>query len=163
MRARRRSPIPVELRSRRRWVRHTDDKVPLTTAGRLASSTNASTWSSWHEASASPAGVGIGYVLAAGDGVVCVDLDHCIADGQVAPWARELLDRMPGTYVEISRSGDGLHIFGLGEMARGRKIRDGERRIEVYGRGRFIAVTGRRLPGRPSRLAPIDLSGVVPE
>lgn len=104
-------------------------------------------------------GVGLGYVLAEGDGVVCIDLDHCITGGEVAAWAREILDASPPTYVEVSPSGKGLHVWGLGHLDRGRVIRDGQRAVEVYSQGRYIAVTGRRFEGAPVALA--DLSGVI--
>ena len=43
---------------------------------------------------ASKAGVGVGYVLAEGDGIVCIDLDHCLDDGKLAPWARTIRSAM---------------------------------------------------------------------
>lgn len=154
-----RNAAPKALRDRARWVRRSAKKVPLQTSYRVASSTDPATWTTYARAKRSKAGVGLGFVLN-GDGIVCVDLDHCVEDGKVASWAREILDRMPSTYVEVSPSGTGLHVFGLGDVPVGRKVRrpDGAR-IEVYGTGRFIAVTGSRFEGAPSRLA--DLSEVL--
>src|SRR5690348_7641329 len=94
--------LPRELTSRDRWVRRSTRKMPLTTDGGAASSTDPSTWCSYGEAKASEAGTGLGFVLD-GDGIVCVDLDHCVDDrGRVAVWAQEILDRFPATYVEVS-------------------------------------------------------------
>lgn len=101
----------------------------------------------------------MGYVLA-DDGIVCVDLDHCLDDsGRLAEWAREIMDMMPATFTEVSPSGTGLHIFGRGRVDRGRRVRSGGRSIEVYDRGRYIAVTGDRFETAPPRLA--DISAVV--
>src|SRR5690349_1159463 len=72
-----RRQVPAEMTSRPRWVRRTAKKVPLTTAGRAASSTDPGTWSSYRQARASKVGVGVGFVLD-GDGVVCIDIDHCL-------------------------------------------------------------------------------------
>lgn len=148
------------MTERRRWVRHTATKVPLRVDGRgAASSTAPGTWSSYREAVRSRVGVGIGYVLAAGDGIVCVDLDHCIdAEGRVAEWAQAILDRCPPTFVEVSMSGTGLHVWGRGHLTTAIKVRRGEVAIEVYGAGRYIAM-GRRWRGAPLEL--VDLSDVI--
>lgn len=146
----------VELR---RWVRRDDRKAPRRLDGGYASATRPETWADYRVASAAPVGVGLGYVLAAGDGVACIDLDHCLTDGLLAPWAREILDRCPPTFVEVSPGGDGLHIWGRAEVARGRRIRRDGAAIEVYGRGRYIAMSGRRWADSPRLLA--DLSEVV--
>lgn len=151
--------LPAELTERRRWVRRDESKAPRRTDGGYAKVSEPQTWTTHRDAAASSVGVGLGYVLAAGDGVVCVDLDHCVEDGNVAAWARELLDRCPATFVEVSASGTGLHIWGRGEVARGRRIRRDGAAVEVYGQGRYIAVTGERFEGCPVKLA--DLSEVV--
>lgn len=133
--------------------------MPLTSKGRAASSTDLGTWCSYREAKASKAGVGVGFVLN-GDGIVCVDLDHCIdGRGRIAAWAQRILDRLPATYVEVSPSGSGLHVFGFGHVERGRRIRRRDVAVEVYGQGRYIAVTGRRYADAPARLA--DVSEVL--
>lgn len=85
----------------------------------------------------------MGFVLA-GDGIVCLDLDHCIVDGQPTEPAARLLARLPDTYIEISPSGTGLHVWGYGTLARGRRTVVEGQALEAYGTGRFITVTGRR-------------------
>src|SRR5690554_3836069 len=150
---------PAEMRARRRWVRRSASKVPLTVAGRPASSTDPRTWATYTAAVRSSAGVGVGYVLAAGDGIVCLDLDHCVDEaGRIAGWAREILDRCPPTWVEVSPSGTGLHVWGRGKVGRGRVVRRGDVAVEVYDRGRYIAL-GRPLPGTVPVLA--DLTSVI--
>lgn len=150
--------IPAELVTKPRWVRRSPTKVPLTVAGGAASSTNSATWSSWSKASASHIGAGLGFVLN-GDGIVCLDLDHCLAAGEPSEAAQRLLSRLPGTYVEVSPSGDGLHVWGRASVVAGRKLKRDGLQVEVYGRGRYIAMTGRPFRGSASSLA--DLSEVV--
>ncbi|MDX3177527.1 hypothetical protein PV382_35555, partial [Streptomyces scabiei] len=87
---------------------------------------------------------------------------HCInpLTGRVAPWAAAILRDAGATYVEVSPSGDGLHIWGRAHVRQGRRIRrpDGTA-VEIYGTGRYIAMTGCRHGSSPSILA--DLSAVV--
>ena len=145
------------MTEKHRWVRRTASKRPVTVGGKAASSTSADTWSAYSAAAASKAGVGLGFVL--GDGVGCIDLDHCFEDGKLVSWAQEIVDRCPETFMEVSQSGEGLHIFGLLPEGGGRNIRGGGSNVEFYSVGRYIAVTGDRFNGSPSKLA--DLSGVV--
>ncbi|MFF1417648.1 bifunctional DNA primase/polymerase [Streptomyces sp. NPDC058280] len=161
-RAKARNPLPVELTTRDRWIRRSSTKVPLTVAGTAASSTDPRTWSSYKEAAASAVGVGTGFVLSDVDDVVCIDLDHCIntLTGRLAPWAAAVVRDAGATYVEVSPSGDGLHIWGRADVRQGRRIRrSGGTAVEIYGTGRYIAMTSRRHGSSPSILA--DLSDVV--
>lgn len=144
-RARSRQGIPAEMTRRNRWVRHDADKVPMTLFGLPASVVDSRTWTSYAKAAESTVGTGLGIVL--GDGLGCIDLDDCLDGSKVAPWAREIIDRhrSEAVLIERSMSGTGVHIFLPMEEARGRKIRDGERKIETYSRERYIAVTGVRV------------------
>jgi primase-polymerase (primpol)-like protein len=157
-----RRTIPAELTSRPRWIRRTARKVPLTVDGGTASSTDPSTWSRYRDAAASSAGAGLGFVLD-GDGIVVLDLDHCLdADGAVAGWAQNVLDAVAGSsWVEVSASGDGLHVWGHGRLpgGAGRRLRLGDGTVEVYATGRYIAVTGRTFGGTPQHLG--DLQHVI--
>ncbi|MDX3549495.1 DNA primase [Streptomyces europaeiscabiei] len=155
-------PVPSAMTRRQQWVRHTDRKVPLSVAGpkvRPASSTDPDTWSSYSKASRSTAGAGVGFVLSHMDRLVCIDLDHALLDGTLRPWARKIVDALPETYIEVSPSGTGLHIWGFGSVGRGRRIRRGGSSVEVYDRGRYITVTRHPFENAPSRLA--DLSQVI--
>jgi primase-polymerase (primpol)-like protein len=150
--------LPIELTGRRRWVRYSDRKVPLTIAGVAASSTDPATWCSYQRAKASKVGVGIGFVLN-GDGIVCLDLDHCIVDGRLSAPAERLLAAVPDTYIEISPSGAGLHVWGYGRLERGRRTVVEGQALEAYGTGRYITVTGKRWSSSTARFA--NLSGVL--
>ena len=151
MRAHRTATVPLALRRLPRWVRHTQAKVPLAVNGGAASSTDASTWGTFTDAAASRVGVGLGFVLAA-DGIACVDLDHCLTDGVLESWAREIVDEFPPTFVEVSPSGTGLHIWCRGVVGRGRRTSG----VEVYDRGRYMTVTGVAFEDAPLRLAPVS-------
>lgn len=156
------TPLPAELTDRDRWIRRSATKIPLTVAGMAASSTDPRTWSTHKDATASTAGVGLGFVLSDVDDVVCIDLDHCLnpLTGRLALWAAAILRDAGATYVEVSPSGDGLHIWGRADVRQGRRIRrpDGTA-VEIYGTGRYIAMTGRRHGSCPSILA--DLSALI--
>ena len=151
--------LPPELTSRARWVRWKPvrrkdrvTKMPVTVAGRSASSTDVATWSTYVVARKSTAGVGLGFVL--GDGIGCIDLDHVLDKaGNLDPVAAALIAEWPATYTEVSPSGDGLHLWFLMDEAPGtvRKV-DGVS-VETCSAGRYITVTGKRWPGTPASLA----------
>lgn len=148
--------LPAELTTRDRWIRRTASKVPLTTAGAPASSTDPRSWSSYREAQASEAGVGLGFVLD-GDGIVCVDLDHCLVDDRLADWARQVVALAPDCWIERSVSGDGLHIWGRGVMRSGRRIKVQGGTVELYPSGRYIAITGDTWGDTPRRLGDLGV------
>ncbi|RYZ32039.1 MAG: DNA primase [Propionibacteriaceae bacterium] len=150
--------VPVELRRMRRWTRWSRirrgtavTKLPLTVDGRAASSTDPSTWATWDRAQRSRFGTGLGFVLA-GDGVLAFDLDECVDEhGAVSAPAQDLLRTLPRTWVELSPSGRGLHVWGYGTVGKGRRfVTAGGLRVELYDRGRFVTVSG-----RPVVLAPL--------
>lgn len=83
----------------------------------------------------------MGFVL--GDGFACIDLDHCY-DGRnhLTDWAKMLIAPVRGkTYIEISPSGEGLHIWGRAAERTGVKVR-GIMNAEAYSRARYITYTG---------------------
>ncbi|MER6521687.1 DNA primase [Streptomyces sp. NPDC001553] len=157
-RAAKRNPIPSELTTRDRWVRRSAAKVPMTVDAMPASSTNPRTWSTYETAAASAVGAGMGFVLSDVDDIVCLDLDHCLApDGTLAPWASDIVSRAGATYIEVSPSGDGLHVFGYADVRQGRRIRRaGGYAVELYSDGRYIAMTGVRYRNAPSSLLNIS-------
>lgn len=131
---------------RRRWVRHDEFKAPWTVHGWRASVNKPQTWTHYQRAVDSEVGVGLGFVL--GDGIGCIDLDHCIdEDGRIAHWAQVYMDgwSQQAIMIEKSRSGRGVHIFVWMEETRGRKIRRPGQSIEIYSWRRYIAVTGDRI------------------
>ena len=146
--------LPAELTTRDRWLRHVA-KRPITASGAPASCSDPATWCSHSKAAASKKGDGLGFALN-GDGIVCIDLDHCLTDGRLlTPSAAFALMKAPATYIEISPSGDGLHIWGRAKLDAAR-VRPG---VEIYGDGRYMTVTGNRWMQCPSTLG--DLSDLI--
>lgn len=149
--------IPIELRELDRWIRHSK-KVPITSQGQIASSTNPLTWSDYNTASQSTAGDGLGFVLN-GDGIICIDLDHCF-DGKPNAEAQVLIDSLPNTYIEVSPSGNGLHIWGYAALSKGRRFDRNGLSVEVYPNGRYLTVTGNALIRAPFQA--LDLAAILP-
>lgn len=150
----RKNVFPPELMALPRWVRH-KSKRPLHPEGFWLSVTNPAHWSSYQVAKASRFGDGLGFVLN-GDGIVCIDLDHCVEDGQLTPQAQELLDSLPETYAEISPSGHGVHVWGFAKMDSGKRFTRNGLSVEIYPSGRFITMTGKALSRAPLAQLPID-------
>lgn len=120
---------------------------------------NPATWSTYAALRGAPAR---GLVLSAADDIVCIDLDACVLeDGTLTPPAAELVAMAGRTWVELSASGRGLHIWGRAPFAAGRKLQWHGGKVEVYGGDRFLAVTGKSYGSSPSVLG--DVSGLVAE
>lgn len=137
-----------------------------------ARSNDPATWSSHDQALAvyldrldEPPGVrfdGVGFCFEEGGGIVGIDFDRAVdAGGRIADWARPMIDACLETaiYGEPSPSGKGLKFWlrgsTPGDAGRKRFLGEGRDRpgVEVYARGRYFTVTGRRLwtrsPGVP--------------
>jgi primase-polymerase (primpol)-like protein len=146
--------IPKELRTRPRWVRWTTGKRPIQADGSPASTGVPATWAPHARVREHSQ---IGFVL--GEGIGCIDLDHCLTStGELTTVAEQFLERMPSTWIEVSPSGHGLHIWGyLPEAVGTRRVVDGLH-IETYSRGRYITITGKRFRNAPCRLAALPTS-----
>lgn len=122
-------------------------KVPYTPGTTLkANVNNPATFTDYDTAASATGYDGIGVRVC--DRLVGIDLDHCIVDGNLFPWAQEIVDRFSATYIEISPSGTGIRIFCLlpDDFTYDTKtyyIKKGN--VEVYIPGhtnRFLTVTG---------------------
>lgn len=159
--------IPQQLTSLNQWVLwkvvargSAPTKVPYQTSGTEASSTDPATWTTFEAARrrfACGGYDGLGFVFANGGGLVGIDLDGCRdpISGQVAEWAREIIIAF-NTYTEVSPSLTGVKLFCRGEWSgSGKKLKladearvsQKEPGIEIYGHGRYFAVTGKKLAG----------------
>jgi predicted P-loop ATPase len=106
-------------------------------------------------------GDGIGLCLL-NSNLVAFDLDDCrdAQSGTLAPAARDLIKRA-NSYVEVTPSGCGLRIIGLGSGPKVQRVQPvpgaNGMKIETYRRTeRFIAVTGNALPEAAPALADDD-------
>ncbi len=67
---------------------------------------------------------GVGIVLeslADGSSLAGVDLDGCLVDGALTPWAEEIIEEL-GTYTEVSPSGTGVKAFFIMEASNKTKM-----------------------------------------
>jgi hypothetical protein len=149
---------PITLTERRQWVLWRAEgekgtKVPYAIGGqRRASSTDPRTWAPFddvwrfyerHRDRFS----GVGYVFSGEDGLVGVDLDDCRdpETGELAPWARAILDSL-NTYCEVSPSGTGVKAWARAATPDAVKTAQ----VEIYPKARYFAVTGQRLEEYPA-------------
>lgn len=82
----------------------------------------------------------LGFVLVEEDKIVCIDLDRAIIDGKLSPGAEEIVKAFAGSYMEISQSGQGIHIFAMGSLDNNLNL--SAKGIEMYKNNRYIALTG---------------------
>lgn len=135
-------------------------KLPITHRGKPAKSTDPDTWTRFERALTSQKGQGMGFAL--GEGFACIDLDDAITeDGRLEPWARRILAITPETFIEISQSGKGIHIWGLMPEAPGRNLRSKGLSVEIYSAGRFIALGSQEWLTSKPKLA--NLTGLANE
>ncbi len=149
--------VPDELKQRPQWLLWIvverggkATKVPVTCSYKPASSTDASTWSTFaHCLDTYRRGdfAGLGFVFTPDDPYFGLDLDDCVVGDALHESAQAIVDTF-ATYTEASPSGTGCKLFGKGTKptpnCRTRGDWGGE--VEIYDSGRFFAVTGRVLP-----------------
>jgi putative DNA primase/helicase len=129
-------------------------KPPLSPkTGRAASVRNPATWGSFQEAqSAYETGkfAGVGIVLTSNMGIVALDIDHCIIDGQVSDDAQRMIHVLQ-SYTEISPSGTGIRLLLEGKLLGGLRRRG---TVEMYEDLRYVTLTGHRLAHTPEEIQP---------
>jgi hypothetical protein len=113
------------------------------------------------EAMAPALGCNVAFVFTENDPFFFLDIDKCLqADGSWSPLAQQLCAMFPGAAVEVSQSGTGLHVFGRTTQIDHacKNIRLG---IELYTKGRFVALTGTNSVGDSSLDCTSSLHAVV--
>ncbi len=98
---------------------------------------------------------GLGFVLTRENGIVGLDFDDVIdpETGELKPSMIAIIESL-NSYTEVSPSGTGLRIFVRGKLPPSGRVRgqsDGSK-FEVYDGGRYVTVTGRKLPGVPDAI-----------
>lgn len=152
--------VPDALKALRRWAvwravwnekRGKYDKIPYNPVTHVGLSTKTpDAWFDFDTAlqahTSSERYAGVGLVLTGLHTLVGIDLDNCIQNSVVVPWAQDIIDRACA-YTEVSPSGNGIRILGLGSTDS--DFTNHERGIEVYNghTPRFLTVTGDRNGG----------------
>lgn len=79
-------------------------------------------------------------------GIVALDFDNCVQDGEVDP---RVLAWVENSYAEISPSGTGVRAFFRGSLPSRKDTQpdNGGVSLEVFGNTGFVTVTGNVLPG----------------
>jgi hypothetical protein len=87
-------------------------------------------------------GLNVGFVFTVNDPFFFVDIDGCKgADNQWTPLALNICEQFRGCAVEVSQSGQGLHIFGTYPGDPGpHRNREKELGLELYTSRRFVAL-----------------------
>lgn len=128
--------------SKGRWARSggRDGKAPVQPNGRMASSTNPSTWSSFEDVQEGP---GVGFGVFMGGGLACLDLDNALDGGRLKPWAAAAVEPYLGRviFAETSVSGRGVHVFVEAPEGRGSSQVVGDGKVEWFPAARFIRTT----------------------
>ncbi|PCK21868.1 DNA primase [Bacillus pumilus] len=146
--------IPQELKNAPQWILWRSEerdgkktKVPYQIDGSMAQSSNKRTWSTF------PTILkfynnrdydGIGFMFSKDDPFIGIDIDHCVEDGVLSPFAQEIVDSV-GSYTEFSPSGKGVHIIAKGKIplrGQGTGRKNPELGLEVYRHGRYFTFTG---------------------
>ena len=153
--------IPQELKNAPQWILWRSEerngkktKVPYQIDGSMAQSSNKRTWSTFatimkffNEQEYD----GIGFMFSKDDPFIGIDIDHCVDDGVLSPFAQEIIQTI-SSYTEYSPSGEGVHIIAKGKLplrgpGTGRKNID--KGLEVYRHGRYFTFTGNSLDVGP--------------
>lgn len=105
-------------------------------------------------------GDGLGFVFTAEDPFWFLDLDYCLVDGDWSPAAKQLMQAFSGAAVEISQSGQGLHIIGSGKCPP--HGCDNEAiNTQFYTEKRFVALTGTHISGNAGTDHTVSLAWLV--
>ncbi|MEB8097767.1 phage/plasmid primase, P4 family [Staphylococcus xylosus] len=147
--------IPEELKQLDKWVlwraewiekQQVYSKVPYSTEGYKASSTNVSTWLEFQDVvslcDSDEQYNGIGFVLSDDDNYICLDIDDAVNHDTGQLKTDLAIEMTELTYCELSPSGTGLHCFFKGTLPDERKKKRTDLDIELYDTGRFMTVTG---------------------
>lgn len=124
------------------------DKFPVDfRSGRVANAHDAAIWTDHATAIAAATSwgqpYGIGFVFTEADPFWFLDIDNCLLPDRSdwSPVAKQLCAAFAGAAVEVSQSGNGLHIFGTGRPPV-HGCKNDSYGIEFYHAGRFAALTG---------------------
>lgn len=148
--------VPDELKALRQWVLWKNEnrdgkptKVPYQCHGNKAKSNEPSTWTDFKSAHRhSTTYDGIGFMFSSGDPYCGVDLDNCLENGKVKPWASPIVEKLKSvSYGEVSPSGNGIKFWTKAVLPVDAKHKvyvdtAKDEAIEVYDTRRYFTVMG---------------------
>ena len=151
--------VPSELKALPQWVMWKAEvrnakptKIPKQVTGENAKTDTLATWTDYQavcEALRTGKFDGIGFVFTAEDKYTGIDLDDCIIDGVVQPWAKEIIGKFQSSaYMEVSPRKHGIKMWTRAKLpaeAKHKVYLQGNTgaAIEAYDRGRYFTVTGK--------------------
>ena len=140
------------------WAHENGTKIPkIPGTPYSASVTDPSTWRPY-----SPDIDPLGFILTEDDPYFFIDIDHCLVNGQWSPIAIELCSVFNGiAAIEVSPSGDGLHIIGRAPGALPHKCKNIQLQIELYTTKRCATITGAGTTGSIGADCTEELNSVI--
>lgn len=160
-----RKNIPKELQDCPQWIlfkkvprasRHGEtriSKIPISAVTLSAKDWNTKgNWTSFEKALSvlvNSKADGLAFVLSNNDPFICIDLDHCLDEDSLSLPSKAIIEIFTGSYMELSQSKQGVHIFCKGEVPG--NLNSQLNGVEIYQENHCIAMTGdadsRRLKG----------------
>jgi Arc/MetJ-type ribon-helix-helix transcriptional regulator len=144
--------FPPELTSRKQWLcwrlwyepgNPKLKKQPFNpTTGGHASCDDPTTWSDYAtclQAVRDGKYEGLGIVLTKETGLVILDLENCVSNGQIHPWALREVEALD-SFTEISASGTGVHVLCWGSIPSGRNRQ--KLSAELWDSSKMFCLTG---------------------
>lgn len=151
-----RKSIPKELQESPQWIafkkvphtnRHGETKIakiPISVVTLSSRDWNKKDkWTSFEEALSVLVNSkvdGLAFVLSSDDPFVCIDLDHCIDSDSLSLPAKVIIETFTGSYMELSQSRQGIHIFCKGQVPN--NLNSQINGVEIYQENHCIAMTG---------------------
>lgn len=130
----------------------------------LSSSQNGShfkTWGTFEEACKAVDKFGYdGIGIMFGNGIMGIDIDGCIKNGEITEQAKDIISRV-NSYTEYSPSGTGVHTLCFGTIPKG--SRNDAIGLEMYPSGRFFTLTGHRYENYSKMAKKADSQPVIDE
>lgn len=151
-----RKNIPRELQSNPQWIvfqkmprtnRYGEmkiAKIPISAVSLSAKEWNRKDkWASFEEALfvlVNSKLDGLAFVLSSDDPFACIDLDHCLENDSLSLAAKSIIEIFTGSYMELSQSKQGVHIFCKGRVPI--NLNSQINGVEIYQENHCIAMTG---------------------
>lgn len=140
------------------WTLNGKDKIPVNARGKEIDPHDSKNWMTAAQAAASA--FNIGFVFSSLDPFFFIDIDHAIAGSSWSDLAQWVFQWFPGAAFEVSQSGTGAHLFGMGAgvLPSDHRCKRKGLALEVYTNLRFVALTGINRAGS----ALVDFSATLP-